>query len=805
MPETIEPINVDDEMKSAYLDYAMSVIIGRALPDIRDGLKPVHRRVLFAMHETGNVFNKPYKKSARIVGDVIGKYHPHGDQAVYDTIVRLAQEFSQRNPLVDGQGNFGSIDGDSAAAMRYTEIRMQEITGELLRDLDKETVRFVPNYDESTKEPSVLPASFPQLLVNGSSGIAVGMATNIPPHNLAEIVDAAVHIIDEPDCSIDDLLQIVKGPDFPTRGIIQGRNGIISAYKTGRGIIRVRGRAELETMEKGDRERIVINEIPFQVNKARLVEKIAELVRDKKLEGISDLRDESDREGIRVVVELKKGTVGKVVLNTLYKNTQLQDTFGVILLALVNQQPKVLNLKEYLRYFVLFRKEVVTLRTEYDLKKAREKEHILEGLNIALDNLDAVVKLIREAEDPVSAREDLMSTFALSEIQAKAILEMRLQRLTGLERQKIVDELEGIRKKIEEYLYILANEEVKLKIIKDELIEIKNKYSDERRTEIAETDEGDLVLEDLIADEDTVVVYTRSGYIKRHSVDNYRAQRRGGKGIRGMDLKEEDVVEKLFIASTLSHLLVFTSIGKVHWLRVFSIPEVSRIAKGKSIANLLNLQVGESIASILSVREFEEDKFVMVATERGIVKKTSLMSYSKPRQGGVIGLTIDDGDRLIGAELCDGKSDILLATKKGFSIRFSEKEARPIGRTGRGVKGIRLKTDDCVVGAEIVHPGNMLLTVTSNGYGKRTQLEEYPVQGRGGLGVMTIRCNEKIGAVVGVQQVTENDQLLVITSDGNIVRMKVNEISVIGRNTQGVRLVGTGESNQVVSVEKLVE
>ena len=805
MPETIDPINVDDEMKSAYLDYAMSVIIGRALPDIRDGLKPVHRRVLFAMHETGNVFNKPYKKSARIVGDVIGKYHPHGDQAVYDTIVRLAQEFSQRNPLVDGQGNFGSIDGDSAAAMRYTEIRMQEITGELLRDLDKETVRFVPNYDESTKEPSVLPASFPQLLVNGSSGIAVGMATNIPPHNLAEIVDAAVHIIDEPDCSIDDLLQIVKGPDFPTRGIIQGRNGIISAYKTGRGIIRVRGRAELETMEKGDRERIVINEIPFQVNKARLVEKIAELVRDKKLEGISDLRDESDREGVRVVVELKKGTVGQVVLNTLYKNTQLQDTFGVILLALVNQQPKVLNLKEYLRYFVLFRKEVVTLRTEYDLKKAREKEHILEGLNIALDNLDAVVKLIREAEDPVSAREDLMSTFALSEVQAKAILEMRLQRLTGLERQKIVDELEGIRKKIEEYLYILANEEVKLKIIKDELIEIKNKYSDERRTEIAETDEGDLVLEDLIADEDTVVVYTRSGYIKRHSVDNYRAQRRGGKGIRGMDLKEEDVVEKLFIASTHSHLLVFTSIGKVHWLRVFSIPEVSRIAKGKSIANLLNLQVGESIASILSVREFEEDKFVMVATERGIVKKTSLMSYSKPRQGGVIGLTIDDGDRLIGAELCDGESDILLATEKGFSIRFSEKEARPIGRTGRGVKGIRLKTDDRVVGAEIVHPGNMLLTVTSNGYGKRTQLEEYPVQGRGGLGVMTIRCNEKIGAVVGVQQVTENDQLLVITSDGNIVRMKVNEISVIGRNTQGVRLVGTGESNQVVSVEKLVE
>jgi len=803
--DNIELIDIKDEMTSAYLDYAMSVIIGRALPDIRDGLKPVHRRVLYAMHESGNVFNKPYKKSARIVGDVIGKYHPHGDQAVYDTIVRLAQEFSQRIPLVDGQGNFGSIDGDSAAAMRYTEIRMQEITGELLRDLEKETIQFVPNYDESTKEPSVLPASFPQLLINGSSGIAVGMATNIPPHNLEEVVDAAIHVIEEPECSIDDLLRFVKGPDFPTRGIIQGKNGIISAYKTGRGIIRVRGRAEIEPIEKNDRERIVINELPFQINKARLVEKIAELVREKKLEGISDLRDESDREGIRVVIELKKGTMAQVVLNSLYKNTQLQDTFGVILLALVNQQPRVLNLKEYLRYFVLFRKEVITLRTEFELRKAREKEHILEGLKTALDNLDEVVKLIRNAEDPISAREGLVSAFVLSETQAKAILEMRLQRLTGLERQKIVDELEEIKKKIEEYLHILANEKVKLKIIREELIEIKTKYKDERRTEIVETDEGDLVIEDLIADEETVVVYSRSGYIKRHSVDNYRAQRRGGKGIRGMDLKEEDVVEKLFIASALSHLLIFTSLGKVHWLRVFSIPEVGRTAKGKSIANLLNLKPGESIASILSVREFEEDKFVMIATERGVVKKTSLMAYSKPRQGGVIGLTIDEGDRLIGAELCDGVSDILLATEKGFSIRFSEKEARPIGRTGRGVRGIRLKPEDRVVGAEIVHPGNMLLTVTSNGYGKRTQLEEYPVQGRGGLGVMTIRCNDKIGSVVGIQQVNENDQLLIITSDGNIVRMKVDEISVIGRNTQGVRLVGTGESNRVVSVEKLVE
>ncbi len=805
MPETIERINIDDEMKRSYLDYAMSVIIGRALPDIRDGLKPVHRRALFAMHETGNISNKPYKKSARIVGDVMGKYHPHGDQAIYDTIVRMAQEFSLRHPLVDGQGNFGSIDGDSAAAMRYTEIRMEEITSELLRDLEKDTVQFIPNYDDSMEEPSVLPARFPQLLVNGSSGIAVGMATNIPPHNLNEIIDATVHVIESPDCTVEDIMKIILGPDFPTRGVIQGRSGIRAAYLTGRGIIRVQGRAEIEPMEKGDRERIIINELPYQVNKAKLVEKIAELVRDKRLEGISDLRDESDRDGIRVVVELKKGTVGQVVLNSIYKNTQLQDTFGVILLALVNQQPKVLNLKEFLSHFILFRKEVVTRRTEFDLKKAREKEHILEGMATALDNLDAVVQLIRGAEDPAAARDGLMEEFGLSDIQAKAILEMRLQRLTGLERKKIIEDLEETRNRIKEFLNILSHETVKLDIIREELIEIKSKYGNERRTEIADSDGTDIDIEDLIADEDAVVVYTRSGYIKRQSVDNYRAQRRGGKGIRGMNLKEEDVVEKLFIASTLSHLLVFTSIGKIHWLRVFSIPDVSRIAKGKSIANLLHLQPGESLASILSIREFEEDKFVMIATERGIVKKTSLMAYSKPRQGGIIGLTIDDGDQVIGAELCDGKSDIFLATKKGYSIRFSEKEVRPIGRTGRGVRGIRLKKEDQVVGAEIVQPGNKLLTVTSKGYGKRTELEEYPVQGRGGMGVMTIRCNDKIGAVVGVQQVGESDQLLVITSNGNIVRMRINEISLIGRNTQGVRLVGIGEGNQVVSIEKLVE
>jgi DNA gyrase subunit A len=805
MAETIEPINIDDEMKSSYLDYAMSVIIGRALPDVRDGLKPVHRRVLYAMHEVGNQWNKPHKKSARIVGDVLGKYHPHGDTAVYDTIVRLAQDFSQRYLIVDGQGNFGSIDGDSAAAMRYTEVRMARITEELLRDLEKETVRFAPNYDDSLEEPTVLPAGFPQLLVNGSSGIAVGMATNIPPHNLGEIIDATIHLVENPECSVDDLISIVPGPDFPTRGFIYGKAGIRSAYRTGRGILKIRARVEVEPIEKSDRERIIVRELPYQVNKARLVEKIAELVRDKKLEGISDLRDESDRDGIRVVIELKKGTMSQIVINTLYKNTQLQDSFGIILLALVNQQPKVLNLKQILQQFVLFRKEIVTRRTQFDLRKAQEKEHIFEGLKIAVDNMDAVVKLIRDSEDPKAARDGLMSAFELSEIQAKAILDMRLQRLTGLERQKILDDLAAIRKEIARLENILAHEEVKLDIIKQELTEIKNNFGDDRRTEIVESDEYDIDIEDMIADEDAVVVYSRSGYIKRQSLDNYSSQRRGGKGIKGMDLREEDVVEKLIIASALSNLLIFTSIGKVHWIKVYQIPDVSRIAKGKSIVNLLSLQPGETIASILSVKKYEEDKSVIVITEKGVVKKTSLMAYSNPRQGGIIGLTIDEGDRVIAAELSEADKDILLATEKGFSIRFQEKDVRPIGRTARGVRGIKIKEGDRVVGAEIVEPGNMLLTVTSGGYGKRTRLEEYPVQGRGGYGVMTIKCNDKIGSVIGIQQVTDNEELLLISSDGNIVRIKVNEISVIGRNTQGVRLIGLRKDNSVVSIEKLVE
>jgi DNA gyrase subunit A len=805
MPGIISPISINEEMRTSYLDYAMSVIIGRALPDIRDGLKPVHRRILYAMQVVSNAHNKPYKKSARIVGDVIGKYHPHGDTAVYDTIVRMAQDFSQRYPVVDGQGNFGSIDGDSAAAMRYTEIRMSAITQELLRDLEKNTVRFTPNYDESLTEPTVLPASFPHLLANGSSGIAVGMATNIPPHNLREIIDAAVHLIANPECEIQDLIKFIPGPDFPTSGIINGTSGIQSAYLKGRGIVKVRGRVNIEAMEKGDRERIVIQELPYQVNKARLVEKIADLVREKRLEGISDLRDESDRDGIRVVLELKKGTIPQVVINTLYKNTQLQDTFGIIMLALVNQQPKVLNLKEMLHHFVLFRKEVVTRRTEFDLKKAQEKEHIYLGLKIAIDNMDAVVALIRGSADPIEALSGLVENFSLTEIQGKAILEMRLQRLTGLERQKIVDELKAIIKLIKELKNILDSNEVKLQIIRDELLEIKEKYGDDRRTEIIPSEMDDIDIEDMIPDEDVVVSYSRGGYIKRQSIDNYRSQRRGGKGIKGMKVNEEDVVENIFIASTLDSLMVFTSLGKVHWLKVYTIPDVLRTSKGKSIANLVSLQPDECIAGILSVKNFEEGKNVLLVTEKGVVKKTSLMAYSKPRQGGIIGLTVDKGDRVIAAGITDGTQDILMVTRNGFSIRFPEKEVRPIGRTGRGVRGIRLKEGDLVAGACVVKPEAAILTVTDKGYGKRTKLAEYPVQGRGGMGVITIKCNKKIGLVIGVEQVIENDEILVITSNGNIVRMRVDEISVIGRNTQGVRVVALKDDNCVVCIEKLME
>ncbi len=805
MAENLEHINIEDEMRSSYLDYAMSVIIGRALPDARDGFKPVHRRILYAMYDLGNRHNQPYKKSARVVGDVIGKYHPHGDTAAYDAIVRLAQDFSMRYPIVDGQGNFGSVDGDSAAAMRYTEIRMDPIAQEILRDLEKDSVNFQPNYDDSLQEPSVLPAAFPQLLANGSSGIAVGMATNIPPHNLGELIRATVHLIENPDCRIEELMERVPGPDFPTGGMIYGLAGIRSAYKTGRGHLKVRGKVEIETYGKDDRERIILNELPYQVNKARLVAKIAELVRDKKLEGISDLRDESDREGMRVVVELKRGAISQVVLNNLYKYTQLQETFGVIMLAIVDQQPRVLNLKEALEQFILFRKEVVTRRTQFDLNKAREKEHVLEGLQIAVDNLDEVVALIRAAENPETARTGLMAQFDLSEIQAKAILEMRLQRLTGLERQKIIDDLKAVREDIEKLLNILAHEEVKLEIIKSELTEIETKYSDERRTQIIESGDADINFEDMIADEDMIVTSSRGGYVKRLTVDAYRAQRRGGQGVKGMEVREEDVVERMFVASTLDTLLIFTTLGKVHWLKVYQIPEAGRTAKGKSIANLLPVQQGEAVASILSIKEYKEDQFVICITQNGIVKKTSLQAYSRPRQGGIIGLTLDEGDRVIAVKLGDGTRDLLLSTRNGMSIRFPGSDLRAIGRTSRGVKGIELRKGDEVVGAAMIKPGKTLVTATDKGYAKRTLESEYRVQKRAGVGVIDIKCNDKTGNVVGVAQVADDDEILVIISNGNIVRIPVNEVSVIGRNTQGVRLVRLKEDQTVVCVEKYVD
>ena len=806
MPEFIEQIDIEDEMRSSYLDYAMSVIVGRALPDVRDGLKPVHRRVLYAMHEQNNFFNRPYKKSARIVGDVIGKYHPHGDAAVYDTIVRLAQDFSMRYTLVDGQGNFGSVDGDSPAAMRYTEVRMSKIAQELLRDLEKDTVQFNPNYDESLQEPNLLPASIPNLLINGSSGIAVGMATNIPPHNLNEIVTATIHMIENLDCTVEDLMEIVPGPDFPTRGIIMGSAGIRSAYRYGRGTVKMRARVDIESFGKdGERTALIVKEFPYQVNKARVVEKIAELVREKRIEGISDLRDESDREGIRVVIELKRGTVANVVLNSLYKFTQLQETFGMNLLGLIDNQPRVLNLKEILRHFIQFRKEVVTRRTEFDLRKAREKEHIFEGFKIAVDNLDDVVKLIRGSKDPIVAREALVQTFGLSDLQGKAILEMRLQRLTGLERQKIIDDLAETRKNIAELENILAKEPVKLKIIKEELQEVKNNYGDERRTEIQDTGEADISIEDMIADEDMVVTYSRSGYIKRDNLENYRAQRRGGKGVKGISLREEDVVQELLIASTLTDLLIFTNIGRVHWMKVYKIPEASRTAKGKPIVNLLNLKEGERPASILSVPAFEEGTSVISFTRNGIVKKTDLKAYSRPRQGGIIGLTVDSGDQVIAVRLSDGTKDILLATEKGMAIRFKDEEIRSMGRTARGVIGIRLKEGDQVIGAEIVEPGKTILSVSERGLGKRTPVDDYPLQGRGGFGVITLKSGEKTGSLVGVRQVTESDEILVISSDGKIIRMNTTEISLIGRNTQGVRVVHLSEEDRLVSFEKLVE
>ena len=799
-------VNIEDEMRKSYMDYAMSVIVGRALPDVRDGLKPVHRRVLFAMNELSNDYNKPYKKSARVVGDVIGKYHPHGDSAVYDTIVRMAQDFSMRYPLVDGQGNFGSVDGDSAAAMRYTEIRMDRLAHELLNDIDKETVEFGPNYDDSLEEPLVLPCKYPNLLVNGSEGIAVGMATKIPPHNLGEVIDGLVAMIDDPQLDYEALLRHIPGPDFPTSGFILGREGIREAYRCGRGIIQMRARAMVEQNRRTGRESVVVTEIPFQVNKARLIEKIADLVKEKKIEGISDLRDESDRDGMRIVIEIKKDSIPQVIINQLYKMTPMQSSFGIIMLAIVGGQPKILALREVLGHFIDHRKEIVTRRTIFELKKAEARAHILEGLKIALDNLDEVIQVIKTSANPAEAKERLIARFELSEIQAQAILDMRLHRLTGLERDKIIEEYNQLLAIIKRLKEVLASEAEILKIIRGELLEIRERYNNPRRTEIIELT-ADLSVEDLIVEEDMVVTVSHSGYIKRNAVSLYRAQRRGGKGATGMRPKDEDFVENLFIASTHSYVLIFTSKGKVYWLKVHEIPQGGRAARGKAVVNLLNLAEDESVRTILPVKEFTEGRFIITATQKGTVKKTDLMAYSHPRQGGIIALTIDEDDSLISARLTDGSMDILLASHNGKSIRFNESDARPMGRTTRGVRGMMLEGGDEIIGMEVVSDAtaSTLVSVTETGYGKRTSLDEYRVQSRGGKGIITIKTGGRNGKVVDVKLVDNESDLMFITDRGKVLRTRVSALSIIGRNTMGVRLMVLEAEERIVAVAKLAE
>ncbi len=796
-------VNIEDEMKKSYLEYSMSVIIGRALPDIRDGLKPVHRRVLYGMHELKNYFNRPFKKSARIVGDVIGKYHPHGDAAVYDTIVRMAQDFSMRYPLVDGQGNFGSVDGDPPAAMRYTEVRMTQLAQDFLSDIDKETVDFVPNYDDSLLEPLILPTTIPNLLVNGASGIAVGMATNIPPHNLGEVCDAIIKVIEEPDVGLKDLISIVPGPDFPTAGFIHGRKGIYEAYQTGRGICRIRARAFVEKVGK-NRERIVISEIPYQVNKAKLLEKIAELVKEKKIEGILDIRDESDREGMRVAIDVKREGNALVILNRLYKFTQMEVSFGIIFLAIVNGRPEVLTLKRILDHFIAHRREIIVRRTRYDLRKAEERAHILEGLKKALDSLDDVIELIRSSSDGAVAKGRLMSEFDLSEVQAQAILDMRLQRLTGLEREKIKAEYEEVLKNIARFKAILGSPSMVLQMIREEMQAIKEKHGNERRTEILEETE-DIDVEDLIAEEDMVVTISHAGYIKRNPISLYKAQRRGGKGLTGARPKAEDFVELLFVASSHDYLLFFTNKGRVYWKKVHEIPEGGRMSRGKAIVNLLDLKSGERVATTLSVRDFEQGKYLVMATKKGLVKKTELLSYSRPRSAGIVALKIREQDELITVRLTNGEQDIFLTTKNGKSIRFPESDLRSMGRVSAGNIGIRMEPSDEVVGMEVLYEGATILTVTQNGYGKRTRTDEYRTQARGGRGILTIKTTERNGPVVYAYQVTDQDQLMIMTESGKIIRLRAADISLIGRNTQGVKLIDLGQGEKVIGVARLMD
>jgi len=798
------PINIEDEVRQSYMDYAMSVIIGRALPDARDGLKPVHHRVLYAMYDLGNEWNKAYKKSARVVGDVIGKYHPHGDTAVYDTIVRMAQDFSMRYPLVDGQGNFGSVDGDSPAAMRYTEIRMARITSELLADLDKETVNFTPNYDDTLQEPVVLPSRIPNLLVNGSSGIAVGMATNIPPHNLGEVVDALVALIENPDLTVDDLMKHIPGPDFPTAGFIYGSRTIRDAYRSGRGIVQMRARAGTETDKRTGRVSIIVKEIPYQVNKAKLIERIAELVNERRIEGISDLRDESDREGMRIVIELKRDGNPDIVLNQLYKLTPMQESFGIIMLAIVENRPKVLTLKEALQVFIGHRKEVVTRRTVFELRKAEERLHILDGLKIALDNLDAVIKLIRAAQNPAAAKEGLIQQFQLSEAQAQAILEMRLQRLTNLERDKIIQERDETLQQISRFKQILGDDGEVYKIIVSELNEVKNLYADERRTQIID-ETTDISIEDMIVDEEMVVTISHEGYIKRNPVTVYRAQRRGGRGKLGAATKEEDFVEHLFVASTHAYILFFTTSGKVFWIKVHEIPQAGRAARGKAIVNLLNLQGEDRISAFLPIREFQENRFLMFSTKNGTVKKTELMAYANPRKAGIIAITLDPGDEVIGVRLTDGQREIILSTSQGQAIRFKESDVRPMGRGAGGVRGMNLEGGDFVVGIDVVDPQATLLAVAERGYGKRTAMDEYRLTNRGGKGIITMKTTDKTGLVIAVRMVGDADDIMLVTDGGKVIRTPVKHLSVIGRNTQGVRLIELTEGEKVVAVARLAE
>ena len=798
------PVDIEDEMKKSYMDYAMSVIVGRALPDVRDGLKPVHRRILYAMNELNNDWDKPYKKSARIVGDVIGKYHPHGDMAVYDAIVRMAQDFSLRYPLIDGQGNFGSIDGDPPAAMRYTEIRMSKLSGELLADIDRETVDFGPNYDESLLDPAVLPSKFPNLIVNGSSGIAVGMATNVPPHNLGETINALFALIENPDISIEELMAHLPGPDFPTGGFIYGKEGIRQAYETGKGVIQLRARALIERDRKGERETIVITELPYQTNKARLIEKVAELVQEKVLEGISNIRDESDREGMRVVIELKRNEVAEVILNQLYKHTQLQTSFGIILLAIYRNQPKLLSLKEMLQLFLQHRQEVITRRSIFDLKKAEARAHILEGLKKAIDQIDAVISTIKASKTPKEAKDRLVERFALSEEQAQAILEMRLQRLTNLEQRKIVEEYEDTIKLINRLKAILASERLVLNLIKEELLSIREAYGDERRTEIVET-APEIKIEDLIVEEDMVVTITHTGYIKRNPISLYRSQHRGGKGKMGINVREEDFVEDLFVASTHDYILFFTDAGKIHWMKVHELPEAGRLTRGKAIVNLLNLGPQEKVTAILSLKDFAKEKFITFMTKRGIIKKTALEAYSNPRAGGIIAINLDEGDELISTKLTDDQHHLFIGTKLGKAIHFPETLVREIGRTARGMKGIRLSRDDEVVGMEVVAAHTQILTVTEHGYGKRTQASEYRVQNRGGSGIFTVKRTPRTGNVVGIRTVANEDELMLISDKGKIIRLKAVDIPIQGRATQGVRLITLEEGERVVAVARLVE